>query len=136
MHGYSTVPYSTVLVGQPDVNMSIKVNCLVIFAVCAIMSCILKSNNAPRVHLNAVEAGRVCQMLQDGHTQRDAAAAFGVSQTCVRNIWNRFQDTGNFNWRPGSGRPRGTNARDDQYINFVTRRNPYHSAPRVLREVR
>ena len=93
-------------------------------------------NNAARVHLNSVQAGRVCQMLQDGRTQRDAAVAFGVSQTCIWNICNRFQDTGSFTRRPGSGRTRVTDVCDDRYINLLTRRNPFYSAPSVLREVR
>ena len=41
-----------------------------------------------------------------------------------------------FTRRPGSGRPRVTDVRDDRYINLLTRRNPFYSAPRVLREVR
>ena len=90
---------------QPDVKMTIKVNIHVTFGVFLIASCILMCNNAARVHLNSVQAGKVCQMLQDGRTQRDAAVAFGVSQTCIRNIWNRFQDTGSFTSKPGSGRP-------------------------------
>ena len=101
-----------------------------------IASCILMCNNAARVHLNLVQASRVCQMLQDGRTQRDAAVVFGVSQTCIRNIWNQFQDTGSFTRRPGSGRPRVTDVRDDRYINLLTRRNAFYSAPRVLWEVR
>ena len=116
--------------------MTIKVNINVTLGVFLIASCILMCNNAARVHLNSVQAGRVCQMLQNGRTQRDAAVAFGVSQTCIRNIWNRFQDTGSFTRRPGSGRPRVTDARDDRYINLLTRRNPFYSAPRALREIR
>ena len=85
-------------------------------------------NNAARVHLNSVQAGRVCQMLRDGRTQRDAAVAFGVSQTCIRNIWNRFQDTGIVSL--------GGLVGVVPELQMFTTRNPFYSAPMVLREVR
>ena len=45
-------------------------------------------------------------MLQAGATQRYAAAQFGVTQSVVQRIWQRFLDTGSVEERPKSGRPR------------------------------
>ena len=60
-------------------------------------------------------------MLQAGATQRYAAAQFGVTQSVVQRIWQRFLDTGCVEERPKSGRPRKTSAVDDQYIATMSR---------------
>ena len=89
-----------------------------------------------RIHLNEVQCARACQMIQDGRTQRDVATELGVSQSCIRNIWRRFQDTQSYSRRPGSGRRRSTSERDDRYLRIVARRNPFHSARRVNSQFR
>ncbi len=57
-----------------------------------------------RRHLQQQEVGRLIQMLEDGSTQRDAAAAFGITQSVVSRAWNRYLATGGYVRRPGQGR--------------------------------
>ena len=89
-----------------------------------------------RVHLTEVQCARACQMIQDGRTQRDVATEFGVSQSCIRNIWRRFQETQSYRRRRGSGRPRATDAVDDRYLTIMVLRNPFQSARRIRNEFR
>lgn len=89
-----------------------------------------------RVYLTAVQCARACQMLEDGHTQRQVAAVMGVSQSNVRRVWQRYQETGGYSRRPATGRPRSTSAGDDRYIRLLVRRNPFHTARRVNNEFR
>ena len=89
-----------------------------------------------RVHLTEVQCARACQMIQDGRTQRDVATELEVSQSCIRNVWRRFQETQSYRRRRGSGRPRATDAVDDRYLTISVRRNPFHSARRIQNEFR
>jgi transposase len=89
-----------------------------------------------RVHLTEVQCARACQMIQDGRTQRDVATELGVSQSCIRNVWRRFQETQSYRRRRGSGRPRATNAVDDWYLTISGRRHPFQSARRIQNEFR
>lgn len=85
-----------------------------------------------RIHLSEVQCARACTLLENGATQRVVAVEYGVSQTCIRNVWRRYQENGNYQRRPGSGRLRSTDARDDRYLTILARRNPFRPA-RVLR---
>ena len=46
-----------------------------------------------RRHLSVRDMERILGMLQAGATQRYAAAQFGVMQSVVQRIWQRFLDT-------------------------------------------
>ena len=70
-------------------------------------------------------------MLEDGSTQRDVAAAFGVTQSVVSRAWNRYLATGGYVRRPGQGRLRCTTARQDRYIRQMAVRRR-HSTARAL----
>ncbi len=64
------------------------------------------------------------QMLEDGSTQRDVAAAFGVTQSVVSRACNRYLATGGYIRSPGQGRLRCTTAPQDHYIRqMVVRRS-------------
>ena len=67
-------------------------------------------------------------MLQAGATQRYAAAQFGVRQSVVQRIWQRFLDTGSVEEGPKSGRPRKTSAVDDRYIVAMSRCQRFDTA--------
>ncbi len=54
-----------------------------------------------RRHLPQHEVARLIQMLEDGPTQRDVAAAFGVTQSVVSRAWNRYLATSGYVRRPG-----------------------------------
>ena len=71
---------------------------------------------------------RILGMLQAGATQRYAAAQFGITQSVVQRIWQRFLDTGSVEERPKSGRPRKMSAVDDRYIVTMSRRQRFDTA--------
>ena len=81
-----------------------------------------------RRHLSVRDMERILGMLQAGATQRYAAAQFGVTQSVVQRIWQRFLDTGSVEERPKSGRPRKTSAVDDRYIVTMSRRQRFDTA--------
>ena len=85
-----------------------------------------------RVHQNKVQCARACQMIQDGRTQCDVATGLGVSQSCIRNVWRRFQETQAYRGQHGSGQPRATTAVNDRYFTLSVRRNPFQSASNIL----
>ena len=95
-----------------------------------------RSVECVRIHLSEVQCARACEMIQNGQTQRQVAMTLGVSQSAIRNIWNRFQDTGSYSRRPGTGVWRSTNDRDDRYLHLFVRRNPFYSARRAHNEWR
>lgn len=45
-----------------------------------------------------------------------------MSRLAVRNVWDRFQETGSVARRRGSGRNRVTTAQEDRYIRLTARR--------------
>ena len=47
-----------------------------------------------RRHLSVRDMERILGMLQAGATQRYAAAQFGVTQSVIQRIWQRFLDIG------------------------------------------
>lgn len=81
-----------------------------------------------RRHLTEPEVAQVIQMLEDGFSQRDVAAAYGISQSVVSRLWNRFQITGRYVRRPGQGRVRCTTARQDRYIRQMALRHRQETA--------
>ncbi len=49
-----------------------------------------------RRHLQEHEVARLIQMLEDGSTQRDVTAGFGVTQSVVSRAWNRYLAIGGY----------------------------------------
>lgn len=88
---------------------------------------------AVRRHLTDVECARVVQMIEDGSSQRQVAAAFGVSHSVVSRVVQRHWETGSYRRRPGGGRPRSTDGRDDRHLRLLVNRNPFQSARRLQR---
>ena len=67
-------------------------------------------------HMQPHEVARLIKMLEDGSTQLDVAAAFGVTQRVVPRAWNRYLATGGYVRRCDQGRLRCTTARQDSHI--------------------
>ena len=55
-------------------------------------------------------------MIKDGFSQRRVARALDVSPSVENRFWARYLETGNYNRRPGQGRPRATTDRQDGYL--------------------
>ena len=74
-----------------------------------------------RSHLSVRDMKRILGMLQAGATQRYSANQFGVTQSVVQRIWQRFNDTGSVEERPKCCRPRKTSVVDDRCIVTMSR---------------
>ncbi len=72
-------------------------------------------SGAVRRHLEATEVAQAIQNLEDGVRQVDVARRFGVSQSVVSRLHQRFEQTGLYHDRPRSGRPRALTDRQDRY---------------------
>ena len=63
-----------------------------------------------------------------GASQRQIARTFNCSQTTIRRLLIRYQQTGQTKDRPRSGRPRVTTAAEDRYIRQIHLRNRFVTA--------
>ena len=69
-----------------------------------------------RKRLTEFERGQIVARVGNGETLRSVAHSFGVAPKTCGNIYHRFQNCGNVDRKPGSGRPRKTTPRDDRLI--------------------
>ena len=99
--------------------------------VCAkilILSCVFGLLLAVRHHFNSLETARAVQMIEDGLSQRRVARYLGVSPSVINRLWARYLETGNYNRRPGQGRPRATTDNQDRYLRISALRNRQSTA--------
>lgn len=75
-----------------------------------------------RRHIDLETAARAVSLLQEGQSQRYVAMHIGVSRRAIRNVWERYQETGSVARRPGTGRARATTAQEDRYLRLTARR--------------
>lgn len=75
-----------------------------------------------RRHMDMETASRAVAMLQEGNSQRSVAIRVGVSRRAIRNLWERYQETGSVARRAGTGRTRATTDQEDRYIRLTARR--------------
>ncbi|GFW65771.1 HTH_Tnp_Tc3_2 domain-containing protein [Trichonephila clavipes] len=80
------------------------------------------STMSQRSHLTDSETWRVVGRLEGGQIQAEVAQAFGVSQSVISRIWNRFVETGSAGRRPGQGRRWATTPNEDHYLVLTPRR--------------
>ncbi|VVC31897.1 Ribonuclease H-like domain,Winged helix-turn-helix DNA-binding domain,Homeobox domain-like,Paired [Cinara cedri] len=64
----------------------------------------------------ANEAAQVVALMESGMRQCDVARQLNLSRFAVRRVFQRYQETGGFIRRHGSGRQRCTTDRDDRFI--------------------
>ena len=86
-------------------------------------------------HLNAVSRTRAITLLENGISQRSVANRLRVSPRTIRNLWNRFQETGSTERRPGSGRQRVTSEREDRFIQRIAVQQRFISAPAIQNQL-
>lgn len=67
-------------------------------------------------------ASRAVVLLQEGNSQRSVASRLGVSRHAIRNVWERYQETGSVARRRGGGRNRATTSQEDRYVRLTARR--------------
>lgn len=84
-----------------------------------------------RRHLNAESRSCAITLLENGASQRLVANRLRVSRSAIRNLWNRFQETGSGDRRPDSGRHRITSEREDRFIRRIALQQRFVSGPAI-----
>lgn len=82
------------------------------------------------------EAAQAVALLQAGLSQRDVARRLRIGRSSVQRVYRRYLETGAFDRRPGTGRPRATSAADDRFIHLTVLRNRRLNAVQVQRSLR
>lgn len=78
--------------------------------------------------LNENQRNRAVGMLQARMAQNTVPRHFGVHRDTIQSIWRRFQQSGNTQDRPSSGRPRVTSRQQDNHIRLVHLRHRFQTA--------
>lgn len=81
-----------------------------------------------RRHLNTADMNRPIGMLEPGRSQRQVANVFGVSQSVISRMLNRYQTFGRVDRRHGGGRQRVTTGRQDRFLIIQARRYRFQNA--------
>lgn len=71
----------------------------------------------------------------EGKSEREIASQLKLSKTCVHSTITRYRETGSFQDRPRSGRPRATTSSEDNFIVVTSKRNRRLTAPEIRVEV-
>ncbi|GFW15725.1 uncharacterized protein TNCV_3582231 [Trichonephila clavipes] len=71
---------------------------------------------AQRKHLDDFLRGRIIGRLECGRTQLEVSEEFGIAQSVISRVWQRFQDDGNVSTCYSTGHPRVTTPNEDRYI--------------------
>ena len=74
--------------------------------------------------------------LDIGRRQIVVAANFGVSQSVVSRLYQKYQQTGEVAERRGRGRTRATSRADDRHVVMESLRSRTLSAPKLRQELR
>lgn len=81
-------------------------------------------------------AAQVVTLLQQGLSQREVARALHMSQSAVSRVNRRYQESGIFHRRRGSGRRSSTSERDDRFIVHISLRNRALTSVQIQQELR
>ena len=87
-----------------------------------------------RCHLSQGEMNRGIAKLHSGLSQRHVAIVFGVSQSVVSRMWNRFITTRNVRHLHAGGRERSTNEVQDQLLVVQAWRHQFDNATTLRRD--
>ncbi|GFV17863.1 uncharacterized protein TNCV_3236131 [Trichonephila clavipes] len=68
-----------------------------------------------------------------GHTQLEVSEVFGITQSVISRLWQRFQDGGNVSY--STGRPRVTTPIEDRYLAVTAKRNRRSTASDLSRQL-
>lgn len=84
-------------------------------------------------------SAQVVALIEAGHNQSQVARQLNLSRYAVRRVYQRYQETGSYSRRRGSGRKRATSHRDDRFLLTSSLRNRRLNAVQLgqqLQEVR
>jgi transposase len=85
--------------------------------------------------LSPTDSARIIALIQDGRSQRYVAQFLDVSRCSVQRAVKRFQQTGEYTRRRGSGRGKCTTARDDRFLALRVLRNRKTTAVNARNEL-
>ncbi|GFS94563.1 transposable element Tcb1 transposase [Trichonephila clavipes] len=88
-------------------------------------------------HLDHFLRGRIIERLECGRTQLEVSEEFGIAQSVISRLWQRFQDDGNVSRCYSTGRPRVTTPNENRYIYLAVtaKRNRRSTASDMSRQL-
>ncbi|CAK1592751.1 unnamed protein product [Parnassius mnemosyne] len=81
--------------------------------------------------LTPAQVAQAVALIDQGLTQREVAIVLNVPRSSMQYSLKRYQETGRYTRRPGSGGVRCTSARDDRFIVMEILRNRYLTAVEI-----
>ncbi|CAK1599693.1 unnamed protein product [Parnassius mnemosyne] len=81
--------------------------------------------------LTPAQVAQAVALIDQGLTQREVAIVLNVPRSSMQYSLKRYQETGRYTRRPGSGGVRCTSARDDRFIVIEILRNRYLTAVEI-----
>lgn len=73
--------------------------------------------------MRSEDVARAVALNDDGRDIRYIANILGIARSTIQDAISRFRQTGEYTRRPGSGRPRLTNQRDDHFVTLTALRD-------------
>ncbi|KAL0859656.1 hypothetical protein ABMA27_010775 [Loxostege sticticalis] len=81
--------------------------------------------------LTPAQVAQAVALINQGLTQREVATVLNVPRSSMQYALKRYQDTGRYTRRSGSGGVRCTSARDDRFIVLEILRNRFLTAVEI-----
>ncbi|KAG8284281.1 hypothetical protein J6590_108265 [Homalodisca vitripennis] len=81
-----------------------------------------------RRFLSESDVSRAVTLIEVGVSQREVGRRLGVSQSVISRLWNRHQELGTLQRRPGQGRSRSTTHIEDRFLRVNALRNRFLTA--------
>lgn len=85
------------------------------------------------MHVHEVTKARICTKVEEGWSMRRVADEFRISKSSVSRICKKWREERNLSRTPGSGRPRISNAQEDDGLITYINRNPFDTAKNAIR---
>lgn len=85
--------------------------------------------------LPATVRAQIVALHEEGYSERQLANKFQCSKKAVHLAIHRYQETGGFNDRPRSGRPRKTSKRDDHAMKRMVVNSPSSSCHKIKKRL-
>ncbi|KOC63379.1 hypothetical protein WH47_04097 [Habropoda laboriosa] len=85
--------------------------------------------------LNIAIRSAICTLHSEGKSERIIAAQLRLPKTTVHDTITRFQNTGSYESKKRSGRPKVTTKAEDKYIVLLNKRNRKKTGPEICAEL-